>query len=301
MGSDHVLAVTTRSKLKSARFFPRMMSATMEIRRQLDGTEGLVGWASIVANPTEFFTLTAWRSRHLMQEFMRSDAHGAYMWNVSQWLESFWLMRWLPGSHQIGSWRGLELAPAEELIADTGLGDPEGHGPGRLASLAPPPDAPEVVAEDMAAHMPELYEALSPEGAASYDRAPSTRRFRRYVAGAGGAVVRIATSTARIPMALRELKKLRSDLEDTAGDRLLGTAVGVGKPHEAYLLGVFTDRTHVIELLEDDWVSEGADRWGEGFWASEWLPENEFGHWDGRRLRDAAVRRGGELFPARRG
>ena len=81
-----LLAVTTRSRLRSARLFPAMLLATWAIRRQLARTEGLVRWASLVAGPTEFWTITVWRTRHAMQEFMRSDAHGRIMWRYTRWL-----------------------------------------------------------------------------------------------------------------------------------------------------------------------------------------------------------------------
>lgn len=270
---ERLLVVTTRSKLRSARFFPSMMAATLRIRRQLDATEGLVRWASIVAGPTEFWTITAWRSREAMQRFVGSGAHGEVMWGFTRWLRSFWLMRWRPGPRQVGDWGGLTFTPSVEEVgaADSGAAPPEVLGA-------------------MAEHMPQLYQALGPDGAASYDAAPSTRRFRRYVDGAGGAVVRIRTSAAHVPQALRELGDVRDRLR-AGGDRLLGCAVGVGKPDEAFLLVVWTDPADVARFLDSGWAREARERWAGGYWASEWLPENEFGHWDGRRLRRERQRR----------
>ena len=37
-------------------------------------------------------------------------------------------------------------------------------------------------------------------------------------------------------------------------------------------------------MLQSDTMRTLAARWP-GFWANEWAPENEFGHWDGLRLR----------------
>ena len=108
-----VVAVTTRSRLRGLRFLPPMVIATLRIRRQLARTEGVVRWASIVAGPHEFWTLTVWSSRHAMQEFMRSDAHGEVMWRVARWLRSFWLMRWQPGARELGTWDGFALAQPE--------------------------------------------------------------------------------------------------------------------------------------------------------------------------------------------
>jgi hypothetical protein len=118
-----LVAVTTRSRLRGVRFLPAMVIATLRVRRQLARTEGVVRWASVVAGPCEFWTLTVWSSRHAMQEFMRSDAHGEVMWRVAHWLRSFWLMRWRCGERELGAWDGLSFAQperyerADELLA----------------------------------------------------------------------------------------------------------------------------------------------------------------------------------------
>jgi len=101
--AGELLAVTTRSRLRGARFFPAMLLASWQVRRQLTRTAGLVHSASLVAGPTEFWTITVWRSRHAMQECMRSGAHGRIMWRVSRWLDSLWLMRWRPGAAEVGT------------------------------------------------------------------------------------------------------------------------------------------------------------------------------------------------------
>ena len=51
--AGELLAVTTRSRL-GARFFPAMLLASWQVRRQLTRTAGLVHSASLVAGPTEF-------------------------------------------------------------------------------------------------------------------------------------------------------------------------------------------------------------------------------------------------------
>ncbi|HEX2029207.1 MAG TPA: hypothetical protein VHF25_14530 [Nitriliruptorales bacterium] len=272
---ERLLVVTTRSKLRGARFFPSMMGATVRVRRQLAATEGIVRWASIVASPTEFWTITAWRNLDAMQRFMRSGAHGEIMWSFSRWLQSFWLMRWRPGPRQMGDWGGLTFASGGSMEDD---------------DVEDPKAAPAEVLDAMAERVPQLYRALGPDGGVSYDTAPSTRRFRRYVEGTGGAVVRIVTSPAQVPQAVRELGEVRQRLRG-AGERLLGSAVGVGKRGEAFLLAVWTDPAGAGKLLDSDWARQAAERWGGGYWASEWLPENEFGHWDGRRLRRERRRR----------
>lgn len=224
-------------------------------------------WASILAGPTEFWTISAWDSRHHMQEFMRSEAHGRWMWRFSDWLSSFWLMRWRPGGREIGDWDGLPLAACDD--------EPGGLDRGT--------DVPREVLLGLRERIPALYEALGPDGAASYGAAGSTRLARRYVAGAGGAIVRVEAATIRLPLVLAELNRVRRQLE--SDDRLVGCAVGLGRRHEAFLLAVWRDRDAVPDLLDADWVQEVRQRDGLRLWASEWVPESEFGHWDGRRLR----------------
>jgi hypothetical protein len=233
------VVVTTRSGLRGVRFFPAMVLATVRVRRQLARTPGVVRWASVLGGPTEFWTITVWRSRHEMQEFMRSGAHGELMWLFARWLRSFWLMRWGPGAARIGSWDGFAIACGE--------------------------------------------------GSSAHRRVPfvvdDVRRPRADLSPAGGAVVRIRTSAFGLPRALRELRHLRAELR--SDPRLLRLALGIAKPGELYLFAVWREREAAAALVQSPWVRAAAARWGEGFWAQEWLPENEFGHWDGLRVRTA--------------
>lgn len=271
------LIVTTRSRLKSARFFPAMLIATRQIRRQLAGTEGLARWASIVAGPTEFWTITVWRSRHAMQEFMRSGAHGDLMWSFSRWLDSFWLMRWRSGPVERGSWEGLVLGPGHAPDAD----DPVPRD-GAATGAA--------VAREVFKEIPSLRDALAPSGGVAYDSAPLLRRKRAQLEGAGGAVVRIRVPPAHTLPALAHVVRERHRL--TAGPGALGAAAGAGQRGEVYLLAAWSDHRMAADFLEGPWVAAARARWGDRCWAQEWLPENEFGHWDGRRLRTVRRRAG---------
>jgi hypothetical protein len=232
-----IVAVTTRSRLRGLRFFPVMLVATIRVRRQLARTEGVVRWASVLAGPREFWTVTVWRSRHEMQEFMRSGAHGEIMWLLPRWLSSFWLMRWGGGERELGSWDGLTLAR----------------------------------------------HAAAGEGAVSPFIADDVRRPRADLSGAGGAVVRIRTRPRRLPAALGELRRLRRRLR--ADPRLLGSMVGWMRWREAYLVALWSERPPARELVDGEWARAARARWGDRLWAHEWLPENEFGHWDGLRVR----------------
>ena len=91
-----MLAVTTRNRLRSARFCVPMLLARREIARQLATQPGLLRYASGMTSPTEFFTLTIWQHREAMQRFMQSGAHERNMWQFMRWTSSFWGMRWDP-------------------------------------------------------------------------------------------------------------------------------------------------------------------------------------------------------------
>jgi hypothetical protein len=266
--ADKLFAFTTRSRLKGPWYFPHMLIATMRVRRQLKRTGDVVGWASIIAGPTEFWTITVWHSRHDMQEFMRSGAHDDIMWFFSKWLRSFWLMRWRPGPEEIGRWKG------------HAMGRPE---PAYLATEGPRPEALEKALE----HLPRLRSSMSAGGEVTYDTTAYARRRRAEVRGAGGGVVHVKTSPLRTAEAFRELRALE---REASGDPdYLKGVVGVSRPGQVYLLSVWRDRAGTRRMLGSPQLRKLTERFP-GTWANEWLPENEFGHWDGLRLRRTRAR-----------
>lgn len=259
---EKLFAVTTRSRLRGPRFFPHMLIGTLRVRGQLKRTGKVVAWASIIAGPTEFWTITVWRSRFDMQEFMRSGAHDDIMWMFSKWLKSFWLMRWRPGPEELGLWKGLSMAQPEPQYPSDG----------------PRPEALERALE----HLPKLASAMSDQGAVGYDTSPYARRRRAEVSGAGGGVVHISTSPARTVEAVVALRRLEREARDDP-DYLKGV-VGISRLGQVYLLTVWRDRAGTRRMLRSPQVAKLAERFP-GAWANEWFPENEFGHWDGLRLR----------------
>lgn len=259
-----LLAVTTRSRLRSVRFFPAMLLATRRVRRQLARTEGVECWASMVAGPTEFWTVTVWRSRHAMQEFTRSEAHGEIMWRFSRWLSSLWLMRWRPGPHERGSWSGRTLKPEDA----TASGEQAPSWPVLATSLE---------------SLPELASAVGKNGVATWDSSVRARRDRLRVAGAAAVVIRIHTRRRRAPAAAAELRRLRRQL--ASDPQVLRTVTGLGRPGEAFFLGVWADHDDAVRFLQGEWTHTAVSRWDADFFAAAWLPENEFGHWDGLRVR----------------
>jgi len=258
-----LFAVTTRSRLKGFWFFPHMLIATLRVRAQLKRMGDVVRWASIIAGPTEFWTITIWNSRHDMQEFMRSGAHDDIMWMFSKWLRSFWLMRWSPGPEELGRWKGLTLARPE---------------PAFRAMEGAKPEALEKALE----HLPQLRSAMGVDGAVNYDTTPYARRRRAEVRGAGGGVVHVKTAPAGPVGAYLALRRLEAEARGDP-DYLKGV-VGISRPGQVYLLSVWRDRAGTRRMLRSPQVRKLRERYPDA-WANEWLPDNEFGHWDGLRLR----------------
>lgn len=262
--TGQLFAVTTRSRLKGPWFFPAMMLASRRIRRQLQSSPDVVRWASVIATPTEFWTITVWRTRHDMHEFAQSGAHDEIMWRFSKWIDSFWLMRWRPGPCEMGAWDGLSLAqPEPDVIPGTALGRPK--------------------LREALEYLPHLRAATDASGRATYDASPAVRKQRAEVAGARAVVVYVHSGGVRRRAGLRALRRLRASLSDD--EQLLRAVVGFGKSGDAYLLTVWAGPAGASRFLDSPPLAEVLQRWPGSGWANEWLPENEFGHWDGLRLR----------------
>ena len=100
-------------------------------------------------------------------------------------------------------------------------------------------------------------------------------------------MVHIATSSRRSVEAYLALRDLEQEARGDP-DYLKGV-VGVSRPGQVYLLTVWSDRAGTRRMLQSPQVRKLSERFP-GTWANEWLPENEFGHWDGLRLRRARAR-----------
>ena len=203
-----------------------------------------------------------------MQEFMRSGAHDDIMWLFSKWLRSFWLMRWHPGPVELGQWKGLAMAQPEPRYSVT-------EGP-RAEAL-----------ERALEHLPKLRSAMSVDGEVGYDTTVYARRRRAEVRGAGGGVVHVRTSPLGTVAAVAALRRLEREARGDP-DYLKGV-VGVSRPGQVYLLSVWGDRAGARRMLRSPQVAKLRARYPAA-WANEWLPENEFGHWDGLRLRRTKAR-----------
>lgn len=260
-------AVTTRSGLRSVRFFPSMFIASLRVKRQLKRTPGVVRWASIVAGPREFWTVTVWESRDKMLEFMRSGAHEDIMWEVGKWLQSFWLMRWRPTTEEHGGWDGANLAAEEPKPRQRQLSQ----------------DKQEALDAALDA-LPHLKASAGPDGKATYEDSPYVRRHRDHVAGGGSVMVRLAPPRFyQGPRAWWDLRRVRKRLRRDA--TVLRWVSGLARPREMFLLAVLRDGEAGSRFLHSSEHQEVADRWGDAYWVMRWEPANEFGHWDGLRLR----------------
>lgn len=271
MGST-AFAVTTRSRLKGARFFPSMLLASLRIKRQLKDTPGCTRFASIVAGPREFWTITVWDSRDKMMEFMRSGAHEEIMWLFGKWLRSFWLMRWSPTPQEQGRWGDGSLAVAP----------PE---PPAETSQPPQSEALEAALESM----PRLKASTDPRGAARYDASPMVRRSHKAVAGGAAVVVRLrARHRWQALAAGRDIRRLSRALSEH--EAALRWVSGMGSLRERFLLVVLHDEDACERFLANPVHERLAQRWGSAYWAMAWEAANEFGHWDGFRLRQTRAR-----------
>lgn len=262
---DGVFAVTTRSRLRGPWLFPAMLVASLRVRRQLGADSTAVRWATVIAGPTEFWTISVWRSRHDMDEFVRSGAHAEVMWFSAKWLRAFWVMRWRPGPAESGRWNGLALASTEDGAAQT-VADPS-----RQEAL-----------EQALAYLPRLKAAVGPDGAARYTHTPLARRHRDRVSAARGVVIAIDTSWPRSLAAMGVARRLKREVQ--RDDSLLRVAVGVSGPGEVYLLSVWSDAAAALRLFDSPTLRAAARRFPHGCWVAEWIPESESGSWDGLRV-----------------
>ena len=245
-----------------------MLRASLRIRRQLAQTPGCLRFASLVTSPREFWTLTVWRTRQEMLDFMRSGAHEDIMWEFARWLDSFWLMRWRPSSEEAGDWKGLQLAQRR----------------------GPPPAAPARTREQEAAleaaydALPRLRAAAGPSGAPEYEYSPAQRRQRRLVSGGVGGTLRLELPTSRqVWDAWRTIRSLRSSLlKDQDVQRC---AAGFSSPRQLYLLAIFRHTEAWKQFDSSSSVRALRERWPDGVWTMRWDADNEFGHWDGLRMR----------------
>ncbi|HEV8053782.1 MAG TPA: hypothetical protein VGP30_03020, partial [Candidatus Limnocylindrales bacterium] len=137
-------------------------------------------------------------------------------------------------------------------------------------------------------HLPWLKAATGADGAARYDHTPAARRQRAQVARACALVVRLHTSARQMPAALRALRLVRDEARRETG--VLRVALGVGRLGDCYLLALWTGEEGRDAMRRSPTLRAAQERWPAGCWINDWEPENEFGHWDGMRVRRSTQR-----------
>jgi len=68
-------------------------------------------------------------------------------------------------------------------------------------------------------------------------------------------------------------------------ERLLRAVAGFGRSGDAFLLTVWQGQEGARQFIGSAPLTAVLAKWPNSSWTNEWLPENEFGHWDGLRLR----------------
>lgn len=277
--AEVAFAVTTRSRLRGYRYFPLMWLSSRRIRRQLAKTPGVVRWASIRASPREFWTITVWSDRDRMTAFMGSGAHEEIMWLFGRWLQSFWLTRWRPTGEEVGAWEGQQMAP-----------------PPATTSRRTRSEQQQAALDAALAAFPRLRDSVDADGAATFDTAASTRRRQRAVEGTSAVIIRVAADRFRDgPRLRRSLRHLGRALD--AHPSMLRRVVGIGSLREGYALVLLRDVAACTALLGSAELAALRAEWGAGVWAMRWDAANEFGHWDGLRLRGEGRQHHGLRMP----
>ncbi len=252
-----MLAVTTRNKLRSPRFFPSMVRAWLHVRQQLSRTSGMVCYITGIAGLTEFYTLTLWESRAAMFNFTAGDGHRQMMWNFTRWSESFWAMRWRPTADALGAWGNAPLADSGCVTEP----DDKHASPAWLA------------------HSP-VRESLTPY----IDTAgrPDQRDLDPSTCGVEAVLARVAI---RSPLELHRLFRVVHPWRSAPG--LLRFALGVG-PGECLVVSLWrAEARETIEALRHSIAGCFREAWAMRLTAGDY----EIGQWNHLRLRQmVAVR-----------
>jgi heme-degrading monooxygenase HmoA len=64
--------------LRGYRYIPRFLADSMKVRRQLAGTDGLIGYAlDAKIGRKEFLTVSVWENREALDRFSKEEPHAA--------------------------------------------------------------------------------------------------------------------------------------------------------------------------------------------------------------------------------
>src|SRR5207237_10931130 len=98
--------MASRLPLKSFRALPGFLRSTLQIRKQLAGTDGLIGYSLLAQLPRKtFWTVSAWESRAALRRFDTTDPHRVRVTqtrpHMMQSTFTFWTVR---GNEQPVPW-----------------------------------------------------------------------------------------------------------------------------------------------------------------------------------------------------
>ena len=100
------LVIRTSLPLRRATKLPMFVGYVNKIRKQLDGTEGLIGY-SLLAKPisSNYWTLSAWDGEDALGRFVQQSPHREAMRDLARVLSGFRTVRWTaPGDSLPPSW-----------------------------------------------------------------------------------------------------------------------------------------------------------------------------------------------------
>jgi hypothetical protein len=99
---DRYLALISYLPLKHFRAIPKFFRFTLETRRQLQNSPGLIGY-SLEARPfsRKFWTLSLWRDQQSLRDFVGALPHSRIMQVLGPHLGKTEFAQWTVESHQI--------------------------------------------------------------------------------------------------------------------------------------------------------------------------------------------------------
>lgn len=114
------VVMASRLPLARYRHIPRFLAATMRIRRQLAGAEGLIGYAldAQLLRKT-FWTLSAWENQQALNAFSKNDPHRARVDEIRPHMRPATFVFWTANASDLPPTWADARRRIEEQIADT--------------------------------------------------------------------------------------------------------------------------------------------------------------------------------------
>ena len=94
----------TRLRVRSWRFLPAFLFASLRISRQARRAEGNLAVKLLRDRRNAYWTCTSWESEAAMKEFMLTPPHGPAMRKLLEWCDEAALVHWTEESEELPSW-----------------------------------------------------------------------------------------------------------------------------------------------------------------------------------------------------